>query len=244
MNPQQFFSRLARKIATVSGSLSHFLYRTPDEARKEVWFRDGAEMTLRLDYDLDENSVVFDVGGYEGHWASDIFGRFCCTIYIFEPVKHFADGIAKRFERNKKIHSQRVGLAGESKSLSITVDAYASSTFKGRGESQIIELMDAVQFIDQHNIPRIDLMKVNIEGGEYELLERLIDTGYIERVTDLQVQFHDFVPDAETRMHGIQEKLRKTHATTYQYPFVWENWRLKQSTLTNSVPTEKISAAI
>jgi hypothetical protein len=48
-------------------------------------------------------------------------------------------------------------------------------------------------------------------------------------VSNVQVQFHDFVPDAERRMRRIQEKLGKTHSLTYQYLFVWENWALKSN---------------
>ena len=33
--------------------------------------------------------------------------------------------------------------------------------------------------------------------------------------------------EAGRRMDGLQVRLRETHALTYQYPFVWENWRLK-----------------
>ena len=30
------------------------------------WFADRGDQTLRLDYDLNENSVVLDLGGYHG----------------------------------------------------------------------------------------------------------------------------------------------------------------------------------
>lgn len=39
---------------------------------------------------------------------------------------------------------------------------------------------------------------------------------------------HDFVPDAKRRMQKIQAALSRTHNLTYQYPFVWENWRIKE----------------
>jgi hypothetical protein len=66
---------------------------------------------------------------------------------------------------------------------------------------------------------------VNIEGGEYELLERMLERGLTERVCDLQIQFHNFSPDAAERMAAIQRGLAATHRPTYQYRFVWENWR-------------------
>jgi len=66
-----------------------------------------------------------------------------------------------------------------------------------------------------------------IEGGEYDLLEHLIKTKYIKRIKNLQVQFHDFVDQAQERMDNIQKELSKTHQLTYQYLFVWENWERK-----------------
>ena len=41
--------------------------------------KDDAEK-LRLDYNLNENSVVFDLGGYEVQWASDIFSKYLSSI--------------------------------------------------------------------------------------------------------------------------------------------------------------------
>ena len=35
----------------------------------ERWFADDGDNTLRLNYPLDENSVVFDVGAYKGAWG-------------------------------------------------------------------------------------------------------------------------------------------------------------------------------
>ena len=57
------------------------------------WFRDNGDKTLRLNYELNEKSVVIDLGGYEGQWAADIFCKYVCSIHVFEPVKKFADNI-------------------------------------------------------------------------------------------------------------------------------------------------------
>ena len=71
----------------------------------------------------------------------------------------------------------------------------------------------------------VDLMKINIEGGEYDGLDKLVGTGLIKGIKSIQVQFHDFVPDAEKRVKDIHDKLQVTHIPTYQYEFVWENWQ-------------------
>ncbi|TYQ26999.1 FkbM family methyltransferase [Pseudanabaena sp. UWO311] len=188
------------------------------------WFRDNGDKTLRLEYDLSDDSIVFDIGGYEGQWSSDIFSMYCCSIYIFEPVETFAYNIKKRFAKNKKIHVYQHGLASITQSEEISVDGDSSSIFKDNTSSEKIYLVKAIDFIKENNISQIDLMKINIEGGEYDLLLHLLDSGFIENIDNIQVQFHDFFPDAEERMSDIQKKLEKTHLLTYQYPFVWENW--------------------
>ncbi|HEY8723841.1 MAG TPA: FkbM family methyltransferase [Gaiellaceae bacterium] len=98
-----------------------------------------------------------------------------------------------------------------------------------RGGEQILtlDLVDIEEFIAQEDIREVDLLKVNIEGGEYELLERMIQSGSVRAIKDIQVQFHDFVPNAALRMRRIQKALTETHELTYEFPFVWENWHRK-----------------
>jgi hypothetical protein len=91
-----------------------------------------------------------------------------------------------------------------------------------------ISLVSILDFIKEHNIHTVDLLKLNIEGGEYSLLESVIKDGNIKVFKNIQVQFHDFVIDnARVRMRNIQRELAKTHQLTYQFEFVWENWQLK-----------------
>ena len=43
------------------------------------------------------------------------------------------------------------------------------------------------------DITSIDLMKINIEGGEFSLLEHIIACGNQASVRQYQIQFHNFV---------------------------------------------------
>ena len=93
---RSFFWRTLRRLGNLLINWSHRLAQSPREKMVALWFRDCGDQTKRLDYDLDENSVVFDLGGYEGQWASDIFSRYCCTVYVFEPVKPYYDFIKSK----------------------------------------------------------------------------------------------------------------------------------------------------
>ena len=195
--------------------------------RVKPWFRDNGDKTHRLNYDLNADSIVFDLGGYEGEWAGDIFCMYGCTVYIFEPYETYFENIKSKFLHNKKISVFQFGLSKNSQTSKLAIANNSSSIFKESEKSIDIKLVSANEFFNQHPINIIDLMKINIEGGEYDLLEHLIKTGDIKKIKNIQVQFHDFVPDAESRMKAIQGNLVETHELTYQYEFVWENWKLK-----------------
>ena len=229
-------NKVLKKIAT-------FLYLKSDKVLPKIiqqniepsiqstrvipWFRDNGDKTHRVNYELNEDSVVIDLGGYEGQWAADIFCKYTSNIHIFEPYKEFAKNIQERFKKNAKVIVYAYGLSNAGAIEKLNISADGSSTFKHGEQFADIELVKIDYFLDQHRISNIDLIKINIEGGEFDLLEYLIKSEKKLLFKNIQVQFHDFIPNAVARMHAIQNELSKTHYLTYQYEFVWENWKRK-----------------
>lgn len=196
--------------------------------RVQPWFAANGDATLRLKYDLNENSIVFDLGGYKGEFASDIYNKFSPTIYVFEPILSFYEIIKNKFSHNKKVKSFHFGLSNIEEKMNISLADNSSSVYIKSDETETIQLKSIVEFIESNKIEKVDLIKINIEGGEYGVLESLLESNLISKFTNIQVQFHDFIiPNAKQRMNAIQEKLSITHKLTYQYEFVWENWQLK-----------------
>lgn len=196
--------------------------------RVQPWFASNGDQTLRLNYDLKSDSIVFDVGGFKGEFAAEILCKYNANIYIFEPIRDFSLIIKNKFSNNEKVKSFNFGLAGKEQELKISLSDNSSSIYLNGENKEMIQLKSIVDFIKTNNIKQIDLIKINIEGGEYELLESLIENGCISIFKNIQVQFHDFLfENAKERMNKIQENLSKTHELTYQYEFVWENWKVK-----------------
>ena len=54
------------------------LYIIKDEPSiyAKKWFKDEGDTLLRLNYPLTSDSVVFDLGGYQGDFAADIFKKY------------------------------------------------------------------------------------------------------------------------------------------------------------------------
>ncbi|MFO1183649.1 MAG: FkbM family methyltransferase [Bauldia sp.] len=204
----------------------------PTERELELrrWMADGGDAGLRFNYALTRDSVVLDLGGYSGQFASDLYARMPCRLLIFEPVHAFFTAIQRRLEKNGDIAVYPFGLAGRTRKERVQVRGDATSIFspdRGLAPTEEIELVDIVSFLDQHRLLEIDLIKINIEGGEYELLERLIESGAIHRLRSVQVQFHDVAPDSLAKMVAIRRGLEVSHRCDYSYQFVWESWTRK-----------------
>ncbi|MHB8668185.1 MAG: FkbM family methyltransferase [Burkholderiales bacterium] len=193
------------------------------------WFADNGDKTLRLEYALKNESIVFDIGGYEGEWAKTISDTFSCSIYIFEPVPEFAVAIKARFAENARINVYPYGLSNENGDLLISLRGDGSSFYAstaGESAKASVRRFDFA-LLEELGVSHIDLMKINIEGGEYDLIDFMIENKTIGLVNNIQIQFHNFVPHAIKRRNDIRRRLELTHSETWCYDFVWESWRRK-----------------
>jgi FkbM family methyltransferase len=195
-----------------------------DEKSLKRWFWDNGDITHRVNYNLNQDSIVFDLGGYIGEWSDIIQKKYNSKIYIFEPVfKHFSE-LEKKFEYKENIKIYNFGLSNKTYDTEIIHDGASSSLYLQDGEKEKIKLINFEEFIKSENIKNIDLIKINIEGGEYELLDSILESNLQTQINNFQIQFHKMFDDCETRRNDIREKLSKTHRLTYDYTFVWENW--------------------
>lgn len=202
-----------------------YIRRDPFTQALNQWHSDRGDETLRVDYPLSDSSIVFDLGGYRGRWAQQIWDRYQCHIYIFEPVPPYYRSIGERFIGRDKVHIYNFGLAESTRTDRIYLREEGSSLYGTGAQSLEIHLMDMAEFLRTIKIAHIDLMKINIEGAEYDLLDAMLSAGLVEICTNLQIQFHRFVPDAVSRRNAIRQELARTHCLTYDYPFIWENWK-------------------
>lgn len=223
---------IARRV--IEGPLSRyaalyrvFVLRDPFARSIRQWFADCGDSTLRLDYRIGEDDTVFDVGGYEGDWAHEIAKRYDPYIHVFEPVPEHAEACRQRFADNPKIRVHEVGLADVDGEARISVLGNESTLFRSGGQTVGVTLVDIVRFLEENGIERIAVVKINVEGGEYALLPRMVSSGLARRCENIQVQFHNFASECAERRRLIRESLGQTHRLTYDYPFVWENWQRK-----------------
>ena len=194
------------------------------------WFTDKGDVYKRLDYpELNQNSVVLDVGGYLGTFTESIYLRYGCDIYLFEPVRSFYEACNFKFAHLPKIKIFNYGLAGTDYSTEIYVSEDASSTtVLDTPSKEKIQLQNVSKIIRELNVPMIDLLKINIEGDEFDLLENLIlNRDVMSKIKNIQIQYHTFANDAQKRRERINSRLLSTHECDWCYEWVWENWKIK-----------------
>lgn len=186
-------------------------------------FSDEAQ---RYDYPLTADSVVLDVGAYHGTFSEGISQKYRCRVYAFEPVAAFYE-IAKARLTNVVLHNFGIGPKDVRLPIAVAGDwtsLHLLSTVK-KHEDVDIKSVDWVFDLLLGGKP-VDLMKINIEGAEYDLLDAMLDRGLMPRVGHLQVQFHTYGGGelgAVARRLAIRERLVKTHDEQWCADFVWES---------------------
>lgn len=157
---------------------------------------------LRYEYDLKGGEKCLDIGSYQREWANEMIKRYMVTVECFDALDNKAAWL----------YNGKLAMGGA---------FYYTSMFAEKTDSEFW-CVDIAEYLQQD----IAVCKVNIEGGEYQLLKYIIDKGLIKNIDNLQVQFHLIEgKDCEKMYSELAEKLSETHKLTWRYPFCWENWK-------------------
>jgi FkbM family methyltransferase len=184
---------------------------------------------LRTRYNLTTDSFVVDVGGYTGDWASMMFCRYACNIDIYEPhptLYHHA--LKELFRHNGMVRIFGYGLSDKSEKMTLYGDGYVSSLYPMQNtmNHQIAEIRKASDvFNERYSNKVIDVLKINVEGAEYEILPDLIQNYDMSKIRNIQIQFHQVVDGYAEKREKIQHDLAALgFVQTWNVEWAFENW--------------------
>ncbi|MDD3883613.1 MAG: FkbM family methyltransferase [Gallionella sp.] len=216
-------SRAERKRLQAMGPLGDF-------------YRAGGSDLLYRDLPLSDSDLVLDVGGYKGEWTAGIMTRYGCRSEIFEPVTEFATQCRALYQLNTRVNVNEHALGASNRTTQFSLLNNGTSEFKDSGDVKLLTaevraISDVLTSLDKVAAIKpgpggVGVLKLNIEGGEYEVLESLIETGAINRMRCLLIQFHPHPADWEQRYKIITDALTRTHKPDWCYPLIWERWAL------------------
>ncbi len=190
------------------------------------FFRQGGNTLLVKDLPLGAGDLVIDAGGYRGSWSCDILSRYGSRAIIFEPFPAQAKFLRNLFQHNSRVEVIEAAVGDRNGEDKLTLQSDASTRFASHraSASVAIRVLDIAGFLSSRGISEVGCMKLNIEGSEYEVLERLIETGLIRIIRSLLIQFHRVDASSTERRIKIQNGLRQSHICNFDFPFVWESW--------------------
>lgn len=204
-----------------------YLIKDPQYVTTAKWIKDLDKEHL-YSFNIDERSLVWDVGGYKGDWSERITNKYKSAVWIFEPVPEYFQSIQERFSHEKKAHIFSFGLFNEDKERQLVMDGPGTSSLLTKTQGKLIgcDFRDIYSFFRENGAPEVDLIKINVESDEYKILPRMIEMGIIKNFKNVLIQFHHWYPEAYKLRAIIHRQLSETHEKVFDYPFLWEHWTI------------------
>lgn len=182
--------------------------------------------------DIDNCKVVFDVGANIGLWTKYILTRNAKKVYCFEPNITAISNLKRNFNGNSNVVIDTNAISHENKQFTLYVsdeNSLISSFFNtNKGGNRNREyLVDAITFDDvfkKYNISDVDLIKIDIEGSEFEIFNNLTPNVY-DKVKSFLIETHDFYfSDGEEKITKLISILEFNGYQVYkspQYKFIY-----------------------
>lgn len=193
------------------------------------WDKDNGNFHLVANYPLTEDSWVIELGGYKGQWANRIYSNYKCKMLVLEPIPKFCEVIKEIFIDNNKVFVENNGISTENKTIQLFDNEDASSQYINDTSSKIdVQCYTLEHYLEKYNIDKVDLMQVNIEGEEYPLFEKWLQSDILKKFKYLQIQYHEVGNDYRERKSKIEEGLRNLgFENQWDYDIVFTSWKNK-----------------
>lgn len=185
-----------------------------------------ANPDILVEADLDAGSTVLDVGAFTGQWSRKVSDRYGATIHAFEPAPAAYRQLRTLADEHPNVVAHEFGLGRTEETATLALAGPGSSTHQStgpQGEAEV-QIRDVTTVLGELGLEQVDLLKVNIEGGEYDLFDRLAETGWLPRMRLVMIQFHEWHPNAYWRRWRVRRALARTHREVWNYSWVWELW--------------------
>jgi FkbM family methyltransferase len=162
--------------------------------------------------------VVLDIGGYIGDLSLYCASTFNSRVHCYEPTPQNFKVLEKNLSLNPTLNitAFNKGISGSSESIKLNVqdvsgEIHASSHKRYDNNATAIEIpcVSLSDAIDALKEPRIDLLKIDCEGQEFEILGNC-DLEYLSsKVRYLVFEHHGFVENHRAKLTSLLHALER-----------------------------------
>lgn len=173
-------------------------------------------------------SITFDLGSYKGGSLVRLRSSVQGTIHGFEPIVSFWRQCSTAIASSHDIYVHPIGVGDADEERELFVENDETSAIRKSETSERCIFRSFVNVWNHLGIKQLDVLHMNIEGGEYAVFRSILANGLLPNIKTIIVQFH--YPDQySAERDAIQTELGKTHRCVYNYAFVWERWDLRET---------------
>ena len=160
--------------------------------------------------------VVLDIGGYIGDLSLYCASTFDSKVHCYEPTPQNYAMIQENINLNKDLNITvfNKGVSDSRQPIMLDVqeisgEIHASSHKKYKSHVTTIEvpcvsLNDAIKEITEE---KIDLVKIDCEGQEFEILKNIDSYELSTKIDYLAFEYHKFVTDYKNKLENILKNL-------------------------------------
>ena len=164
--------------------------------------------------------VVLDIGGYIGDLSIYCASVFNSKVHCYEPTPQNYNMIKNNLKLNPLLENNisvfNKGISNSNEPIKLNVqdvlgEVHASSHKKYKNNTKTIEIpcVSLSEAIAELNEPKIDLVKIDCEGQEFNILDSINSKILSQKVNYLVFEYHNFVPDYKTKLEKILNKLEQ-----------------------------------
>jgi FkbM family methyltransferase len=161
-------------------------------------------------FSINKGDVVVDIGGNLGFFS---YHALCCDakqVYCFEPSPECYNTIIKNYNMpNLKVEELAVGSTNGDISFNVNLNSSLSSSSFLIGENSRTITCKSVNlndYVKENNIEKIDYLKIDCEGAEYEIIESLDEKYLTNNIDKICLEYH---LNKNGELNNILEKLKK-----------------------------------
>jgi FkbM family methyltransferase len=154
---------------------------------------------------VEENDVVIDIGFNYGLFSMVSLKNNPSKIIAFEPNPKLVSNYQKFFNHEKiELHQKAVSNKAGIVTFNENNDPGMSTLLSDINTHNInatyeVELINFYQFIQKNNINQIDYLKVDCEGGEYDIFDSIPNEYLTNQVKKIALEFHHKFEDKKVQ---------------------------------------------
>jgi len=128
-------------------------------------------------FEVEEDDIVVDIGATVGEFTYKILEKNPKHCYVVEPLPVFFDTLKRNLEGHQVSFTN----------AAITSDKYCEINWDGYNEK--VNTLTFKEFIDLNRIKKIDFLKFDCEGGEYDIFSSE-NIEYLKLVPKIVCEMH------------------------------------------------------